>query len=90
MSEPVAYASLPPTPMMQSVGLSFSDVIDFARDAIDLIRENGDRFLSMIENTFKAYSAITSRDLSALLAALADGKRDLEAIIAAIRETFGV
>lgn len=90
MSEPVAYASLPPTPMMQGVGLSFPDLIAYARKAVDLLQAVGDDAVDLLEVGFRMWSAISNRDLSGVLAAFADGKRSVESIIAAIRTEFGI
>lgn len=90
MSEPVAYASLPPTPMMQSVGLSFSGLVEFARKAVHLLETTGDTFVDLLEDGFKLWSAVSSRDLSGVLAAFASGQKNVEAIIAAIRAEFGI
>jgi phage-related protein len=88
MSEPVSYASLPPTPMMQSVGLSFGSLVEWARKAVNLLQTTGDTFVDLLEDGFRMWQAISSRDLSGILAAFASGKDNVEIIITAIRNEF--
>jgi hypothetical protein len=90
MSEPVAYASLPPTPMMQSYGVSFGGLVAFARQAVEWLRENGDTVIDVIEDGFRLWQGVSNRDLSAILAAFASGQRNVEKIIEAIRNEFGL
>lgn len=87
---PVAYGSLPPTPMMATVGLSFGGLVEFARKAVHLLQTTGGEFIDLLETGFKLWSAISSRDLGGILRAFSDGRRNVEAIIAAIKEEFGI
>lgn len=77
------------SPMLAKVGLSFSSIEDYARKTIDLLKTTGDTFLDLAEQGFKLWSAFTSRDLTGILAAFANGQRDVEAIIKAIEAEFG-
>jgi len=90
MSEPVAYASLPPTPQMQSVGVSFGSLVAFARKAIDLLQEHGDTIIDTVEDVFRVWQGVSNRDLTGVLAAFASGQRNVEKIIEAIRNEFGI
>jgi hypothetical protein len=87
---PTAYGSLPPTPLMGQVGLSFGGLVEFARKAINLLQTTGDTFIDLLETGFKLWSAISSRDLGGILRAFSDGQRSVEAIIKAIRDEFGI
>jgi len=89
MSEHV-FASAPPTVAMTSVGLSFSGVIEFAKKAVELLQEKGDDVIGMLDAGFRAFAAVSSRDFTALFAALNDVNRTAQSIIDAIKETFGV
>jgi hypothetical protein len=90
MSEPVAYASLPPTPMMMGAGLSFDRLVVWARKAVELLREHGDTAIDVVEDVFKLWQSISNRDLTGVLAAFASGQRNVEKIIEAIRNEFGI
>jgi hypothetical protein len=90
MSEPVAYASLPPTPQMMGAGLSFDRLVVWARKAVELLREHGDTAIDVVEDVFKLWQSISNRDLTGVLAAFASGQRNVEKIIEAIRNEFGI
>jgi hypothetical protein len=90
MSEKIVHGSLPPSPLMGAVGLSFIDVVGYARTAVDLIREHGHSVVDALEAGFKAFAAISNRDLVGFLAALSEAKGDIEKVIAAIRDAFDV
>jgi hypothetical protein len=85
-----AYATAPPTPTMATYGLSFYDVVEYAKYAIKWLQEEGDNVVGVLEATFKAWSAVTSRDLTGVLAAFAKGKGHVEEIIDSIRREFGL
>ena len=76
-------------PMLAKVGLSFDSIETYARKTIDLLKTTGDTFIDLAEQGFKLWSAFTSRDLTGILAAFANGQRDVEAIIKAITAEFG-
>lgn len=91
----MAAAAVPPavppaTPMMAGVGLDWSGVRTFAERSIRLVRDHGPEFLDMIEAGFKAFKAITGRGFVGIFAAINDVNRDLNAIIAAIKDEFGI
>lgn len=87
---PAVYASLPPTPLMGSVGLTFGSLLDYAKHAVHLLQTTGDTFLDLLDVSFRMWSAVSSRDLSGILRAFSDGRRDVESIIAAIKAEFGI
>lgn len=76
--------------MMAQAGLSFDSLMTYARKTIELLQTTGDEFLDLAEQGFKMWNAISSRDLSGILAAFAAGQRDVEVIIKAIRDEFGI
>ena len=88
--QPFVYASAPPTKEMASVGLSFPDLISYARQTVHFLQVNGESFIELAEIGFKTWSAISARDLTGVLAAFADGQRTVTTIIAAIKAEFGV
>ena len=90
MSEKIVHATLPPSPLMGAVGLSFIDVVGYARTAVDLIREHGHTVIDAFEAGFKAFAAISNRDLTGFLTALAEAKGDVEKVIQAIRDAFDI
>ena len=90
MSEPVAYASLPPTAQMMGAGLSFGSLVEWARKAVNLLQTTGDTFVDLLEDGFRMWQAISSRDLSGILAAFASGKDNVEIIVKAIKDEFGI
>jgi len=78
------------SPMLAKAGLSFDSIVDYARKTIDLLTTTGDTFLDLAEQGFKLWSAFTARDLTGILAAFANGQRDVNAIIAAIQKEFSL
>lgn len=90
MSEPVAYASLPPTPQMMGAGLSFGSLVEYARKAVNLLETTGDTFVDLLEDGFRLWQAVSNRDLSGVLAAFASGRDNVEKIVKAIKDEFGI
>lgn len=90
MSKENALASAPPTQAMQQVGLSFIDVIGYAKKSVQLLQEHGDEFIGMIDAGFRAFQAITGRNYPALFDALNDVNRNTRSVIDAIRQTFNI
>lgn len=82
--------SAPCPPAMAAVGLDWSGVKTFAEKSIRLIQDHGAEFLDLIDAGFRAFKAVTSRDFLGIFAAMTDANRDLNAIIAAIKDEFGL
>ncbi len=89
MSEP-AFCSSPVPAQMAAAGLSWPSLIDYARKAVNLLQSVGDDAIDVAEAGFRAWAALSERDLSGVLAAFADGQRSVNKIIAAIRLEFGL
>lgn len=83
-------AAAPPTPPMAAVGLDFSGVLTYARKAVDLIQQHGDDVLDMLAAGFRAFAAVTGRDMIGVLAALSDANRSGQVVVAAIQAEFGI
>lgn len=83
-------AGAPVNARMSAAGINWLNVKSFAEDAVTLIEENGDKFLSMIETTFRIFSEITGGDYTAILGELTSVQRDTTAIIAAIKAKFNL
>jgi hypothetical protein len=84
------FGSLPPTPLMAGVGLSFVDVQEVAQGVIHLLQTQGDRALSVAKNTLLLIKAVSSRDMLVLFAAVNALSVDVPAIIAAVKLEFGL
>lgn len=85
-----ALMAMPPTPMMAGVDLDWSGVIAYARGAIRFLKEHGDTAIDALEAGFRAFKAITGRDMMGIFAALSELTVDVQNLIAAIREEFGI
>lgn len=85
-----AFAAMTSTPEMAAVGLDWTGVYAFAEQAVQLVQDHGDKFLSLLRNGFKAFQAITGRDFMGIFAALNAASVDLQELIAAIKEEFGI
>jgi hypothetical protein len=83
------YASTPPTPMMATVGFGWPDLRDYAQKALAVLPTAGPAALDLIEQGFKMWAAISSRDLTGILSSFAAAQRNVEVIAAAIRAEFG-
>lgn len=90
MSEKKQPEPMQATPMMAAAGLSFDSLMTYARKTIELLQTTGDEFLDLAEQGFRMWNAISTRDLSGILAAFAAGQRDVQAIIAAIKKEFDI
>ena len=84
------YSALPPTPVMSGVGLSFPDLVDYARHAVHLLQTTGNTFVDLLEDGFKLWTAVSGRDLAGVLLAFSAGRQDVTAIIAAVKAEFGI
>ena len=86
-----AFSTSAPVPEpMGAVGLDWTGVRAYAEKAIKLIQDHGHEFLDMIDAGFRAFKAITSRDMLGIFAALNDVTVDLQKLIAAIKDEFGI
>lgn len=85
-----AFASMEANPEMEAVGLDWSGVYSFAEQAIQLVQDHGDKFLSLLRNGFKAFQAITGRDFMGIFTALNAATVDLQALVQAIKDEFGI
>lgn len=85
-----AYASQPPTPQMQAVGLSFGDVVDYAQQAVDILQKHGDAAVGLLRTGFKLWVAISGRDFLGIMTELNKAVVDVQALIKAIQDEFGV
>lgn len=90
MSQHQALESTPPTQAMQAVGLSFVDVIGYARKAVQLLQDHGDEFIDLVDAGFRAIKAVSGKDFPALFVALNDVNRNAQTIIDAIKQTFNI
>ena len=84
------YAALPPTPEMVAAGFGFPDLIDFAQKAVDLLQAHGDEVVDILRTGFKLWTAISGRDLMGIMTELNNVVVDVQALIAAIRQEFGL
>lgn len=84
-----AYCELPATPMMEGVGLSFGSLVEYAKKAVHLLQTVGEDAVAVVEIGFRAWQAISNRDLTAILAAFSEAQGRIQAIIAAIQAEFG-
>lgn len=79
-----------PTAHMQKMGMTFTDVIGYAKKSIDLVNATGTQFVGLLNDGFKAYQGITEHDYGAVFSALNAANADGKAIVAAITTTFGL
>lgn len=75
---------------MTAVGLDWTGVVAYARGAIRFLQDHGDTAIDAIEAGFRAFKAITARDMMGIFAALSEVTVDVQKLIAAIREEFGL
>lgn len=68
----------------------FVDVVGYAQKAIDLLKKEGDAVVDALKTGFELVQAVTKKDIGGVLIALSKEKKDVEEIIAAIKDAFGL
>jgi hypothetical protein len=84
------YAQMPPTDQMVAAGFGFPDLIDYAQKAVDLLQAHGDEVVDLLRTGFRLWTAISGRDLMGIMLELNKATVDVQKLIAAIRNEFGL
>lgn len=87
---PAAFASMAVPAPMAAVGLDWSGVVAYARGAIRFLQDHGETAIHAVEAGFRAFKAITQRDMMGIFAALSEVTVDVQKLIEAVREEFGL
>lgn len=78
------------TPQMAKVGLSFTSIEGYAKNALQLLKDHGDDVLAVVDAGFRAFMALSTKDYPTLFAALNDANKSAETIYNAVKTQFNL
>lgn len=69
---------------------NFGDLVGYGQKAINVLKVAGDAGIDLVRQSMVMYKAVTSKDLIGIFTALDNGKRDVTAIMEAIKAEFDI
>lgn len=68
----------------------FGQFVDYGQKALHVLQKAGDAGIDLVKQSMVMYKAITKKDMVGIFTALNDGKRDVTAIMDAIKAEFNI
>lgn len=79
-----------PTPMMGLFDINFADITGMVEHVVKLLEEQGENVLSIVKGLLSFVRAVSQRDLASIFVIIQQEKVDIQELITAIKDEFGI
>lgn len=83
-------ASGEPTLIMGLFGIDFTDITGMVEHVVKLLEDQGENVLSIVKGLLSFVRAVSQRDLASIFAIIQQEKVDIQELITAIKDEFGI